>query len=235
MSRRRTTNTGASRLFQAATYGYSLGYLLLAAVCLVRWGTPEPWSSFDLYVIGYLALRALASFHSIITARNALANRRVRQEWWATNSDPGGIPRVMVLMGLDLAVFFLYAHGHPVGGLERPSLRACGLLLYAASTSWQAWTDEYLARFFSGGPHSQPPMNQGPYRFVRHPRYAGALAGKVAFALIFANVLGWLMVLAWGALLIRKLREEERHLKSLFGPRYETYQHATAKLLPGVY
>jgi protein-S-isoprenylcysteine O-methyltransferase Ste14 len=61
------------------------------------------------------------------------------------------------------------------------------------------------------------------------------LAGKVAFALIFANGLGWLMVLAWGVLLLRKVEVEEAHLNRLFGRGYEVYQQTTAKLLPGIY
>jgi len=43
------------------------------------------------------------------------------------------------------------------------------------------------------------------------------------------------MVLAWGALLLRKVEVEEAHLKKLFGQPYKAYQQATAKLLPGVY
>jgi len=157
------------------------------------------------------------------------------QEWWATNSDPGGIQRVMVLMALDLTVFLDYAHWHLWAVLERPTIQACGLVLYAGATAWQMWSDSYLARFFAGGPHERAPMRVGPYRLVRHPRYSSALAGKAAFALVFANGLGWLMVLAWGALLLRKVSVEEAHLRKLFGRGYEAYQRTTAKLLPGIY
>jgi len=79
------------------------------------------------------------------------------------------------------------------------------------------------------------PMNEGPYRFVRHPRYAAAIAGKVAMALIFASSLGWLLVVAWGLLLLNKIAVEERHLRSLFGPRYDAYARTTAKVVPGIY
>ena len=222
-------------LVRLTTCAYSVGYLLLAALCLGRWGTPGHWPRFDLYSGGYLLLRTLGSIHSLVASRRVFRSRQVLQEWWATNSDPGGIQRVVILMALDLAVLLDYAHWHLWIFLERPIPQACGLLLYAGSMAWQVWADNYLAKFFANGPKVAAPMREGPYRFVRHPRYAAALAGKVAFALVFANVLGWLMVLAWGALLLRKVEVEEAHLKRRFGPGYAAYQQSTAKLLPGIY
>jgi protein-S-isoprenylcysteine O-methyltransferase Ste14 len=220
---------------QLTTCVYSLGYLVLAAACLIRWGRPDPWSRFDLFSGGYLLLRTLSSLHSIVASRRVFRDRQVMQEWWATNSDPGGIQRVMLLMALDLTVLLDYAHWHLWPVLERPTIQACGLMLYAGAMAWQMWSDSYLAKFFAGGTHGGAPMRVGPYRLVRHPRYSSALAGKVAFALVFANGLGWLMVLAWGALLLRKVEVEEAHLRQLFGGGYEAYERTTAKLLPGIY
>jgi protein-S-isoprenylcysteine O-methyltransferase Ste14 len=217
------------------TYSYSLGYLLLAGACLMHWGGADSRFRFDLFSGGYLLLRALGSVHSLAAARRVFRSRQVMQEWWATNSDPGGIQRVVVLMALDLTVFLDYAHWHLWVVLDRPFLQAGGLTLYAAAMAWQIWTDSHLGRFFATGPREWVPMRNGPYRFVRHPRYAAALAGKVAFALIFANGLGWLMVLAWAMLFLRKVEVEEAHLRRIFGPGYEAYQQTTAKLLPGIY
>jgi len=227
--------TRSSKFLRLTTCSYALGYLLLAGACLIRWGTPDPWSRFDLFSGGYLLLRSLASVYSMAAGRRVFQSRQVMQEWWATNSDPGGIQRVVILMAMDLAVFLDYAHWQRWMVLEWPAVQACGLALYAGATASQMWADSYLARFFAQGPRGAAPMRLGPYRFVRHPRYAAALAGKLAFALVFANVLGWLMVAAWAAVLLRKVEVEEAHLRKLFGPKYETYQQTTAKLLPGIY
>lgn len=235
MSFANVVNTKSSNFLRLTTCSYSLGYLLLAGVCLIRWGTPDPWSRFSLFSGGYLLLRTLGSLHSVVAGRGVFRSRQIMQEWWATNSDPGGIQRVMILMVLDLTVFLDYAHWHLWALLERPTVQACGLTLYAGAMAWQMWSDSHLAKFFASAPQVGTPMNEGPYRFVRHPRYSGALAGKVAFALVFANGLGWLMVLAWGALLLRKVEVEEAHLRRLFGRGYEAYQQRTAKLLPGIY
>lgn len=225
----------SGKFLRISTYSYSIGYLLLAGACLIRWGAPDPWSRFDLFSGGYLLLRFLGSVHSVAAGRRVFRSQQVMQEWWATNSDPGGIGRVIVLMTLDLTVLLDYAHGRPWSLLERPPLQAFGLALYALATLWQMWADDHLARFFAHGPQGAAVMRDGPYRFVRHPRYSATLAGKLAFALIFANPLGWIMASAWAALLLRKVEVEETHLKKLFGQGYETYQQRTAKLLPGVY
>jgi protein-S-isoprenylcysteine O-methyltransferase Ste14 len=79
------------------------------------------------------------------------------------------------------------------------------------------------------------PITDGPFRYVRHPRYAGAMAAKIAFPLVFASALGWVLAVAWIALLFRKVLGEETHLRNLFGPEYEAYARHTARLLPGVY
>lgn len=224
-----------SNFLRLLTYGYSVGYLLLAGICLMHWAPRHPWPQFDPFSGGYLLLRTVSSVYSLAAGVRAFRSPQVRQEWWATNSDPGFVQRTMILMALDLAVFLNYAHGHWWMVLETPTAQALGLALYAGAMTWQIWADAHLAKFFAAGPQPSEPMSTGPYRFVRHPRYAATLVGKVAFALIFANGLGWLMAIAWGALLLQKVELEEARLRTLFGRGYEGYQQTTAKLVPGIY
>ena len=78
-------------------------------------------------------------------------------------------------------------------------------------------------------------MDQGPFRYVRHPRYAAAMLAKGAFALVFASALGWMLALTWAVLLLKKVSVEEEHLRNMFGNEYEAYAQRTARLLPGIY
>jgi protein-S-isoprenylcysteine O-methyltransferase Ste14 len=213
----------------------SLGYLALALGCLIRWGTPYPWLRVDLFSGGYLMLRFLGSVHSLVSSREVFLSKPVMQEWWALNSDPAGPQWVMFLMALDLVVFLDYGHWRLTPWLVRPELQAVGLALYFAVTLWQIWTDGYLARYFDQSKKPPLPMNHGPYRYVRHPRYAAAIIGKAAMALTFASPFGWLLVIAWALLLLNKIAIEERHLRKTFGPRYESYAQTTAKVIPWIY
>jgi protein-S-isoprenylcysteine O-methyltransferase Ste14 len=157
------------------------------------------------------------------------------REWWALDSDPAGPKWVMFLMAADLVVFLDYGHWQLVPGLKQPWLQSLGLGLYVAVAIWQTWTDTYLAMYFNQENPEIVPMDHGPYRYVRHPRYSAAIVAKVAFALALASVLGWVLAAAWAILLLRKIAVEEAHLRSVFGSTYEAYSRRTARVLPGIY
>ena len=213
----------------------SLAYLGLAIACLVQWNTDRFWARIDWFAASYFGLRLIGSLHSIISSLGVFRSRPLRQEWWALNSDPAGPHWVMVLMALDLVVFLDYGHWQLTPWLVRPTFQIAGISLYVVVTFWQIWTDSYLARYFDRNQQPPLPMNEGPYRYVRHPRYAAAIVGKIAMALIFASLPGWFLAIAWGLLLLNKISVEERHLRKLFGVRYESYARSTAKVIPGVY
>jgi protein-S-isoprenylcysteine O-methyltransferase Ste14 len=157
------------------------------------------------------------------------------REWWALESNHSAPPLVVFLMVADLAVFLDYGHWRLVPALEQSWLQSLGLGLYLGVAIWQTWTDTYLARYFSQQHSKAVPMDHGPYRYVRHPRYAAAIVAKVAFALALASVVGWVLVAAWAILLLRKIAIEEAHLRAVFGNRYEAYSQKTARVLPGIY
>jgi protein-S-isoprenylcysteine O-methyltransferase Ste14 len=54
-------------------------------------------------------------------------------------------------------------------------------------------------------------------------------------ALTFASLFGWLLATAWGLLLLNAIAVEEKHLRELFGLRYECYARSTAKVIPAIY
>jgi protein-S-isoprenylcysteine O-methyltransferase Ste14 len=79
-------------------------------------------------------------------------------------------------------------------------------------------------------------VTTGPYRWVRHPGYAGSIAVWVGAALAFhdwlaAVLVAILMLLAYGW----RIRAEERMLLEHFGDVYRDYAAHTSRLLPGVY
>jgi protein-S-isoprenylcysteine O-methyltransferase Ste14 len=214
---------------------FSAAHLLLVLACLINWGAPAPWSRIGFFPGSYLGLRLLGIIHSLFSSRAAFRSEALRKEWWASTSEGGKTRWVMLLMLLDFTVFLDYGHWHLLPALERPTLQGLGLGLYFGVAIWQVWTDEYLARHFNQEQQKPSPLENGPYRYIRHPRYAAAITGKIAVGLVFASVLAWPLALAWAFMLIRKVNREEVHLRTLFGAEYEAYAEKTAKLLPGVW
>jgi protein-S-isoprenylcysteine O-methyltransferase Ste14 len=217
------------------TLTFSLSYLALSLVCLVEWGSSTPLARLNRYSITYLCMRLLGSLHSLISSRAVFRSRRAMRQWWALDSDPSGPAQVMLLMAADLAVFLDYGHWHLVSGLEQPLLQSLGLALYVFTMTGQIWTDACLAEYFGQNNTEPVPMDHGPFRYVRHPRYAAAMFSKVALALVFASILGWALAAAWVFLLMRKIAIEEEHLQSVFGTTYQAYSQKTARILPGIY
>lgn len=219
------------------TVAFAAAHLLLSAICLVRWHSSDHWSGFDIFSGSYLALKSLGSIQSLYSGRKAFQSETLKGEWWGTTSDASIVRATRLLMLADLLIFFDYAHWQTLRWLELPGIQFVGLALYVLAKIWQMWTDSYLEAYFTGAksPQSQSVMNQGPFRFIRHPRYAGVIAGKVGCALIFASVFGWLLALVWTAVYTRKVRREETHMCKLLGESYKEYSRKTARLIPGIY
>ena len=78
-------------------------------------------------------------------------------------------------------------------------------------------------------------VTRGPYRWVRHPLYAGGLIFVMSMALMTA--LWWLAaatVVPMIILLIRT-RREEANLIEAFGDQYREYQARTRRFIPFIY
>jgi protein-S-isoprenylcysteine O-methyltransferase Ste14 len=82
----------------------------------------------------------------------------------------------------------------------------------------------------------QAVVTYGPYRWVRHPSYAGLLLVAVGFGLGAGNWLS-LAVCAVGPMLglLPRIAVEESELSRVLGDRYRSYQQATRRLVPGVW
>lgn len=94
-----------------------------------------------------------------------------------------------------------------------------------------------LGRNLAAVPRPKPGatlVERGPYRYVRHPMYAGAALAAFGWAL---SVHGWL-TLAYAVVLVVffdvKARREERWLREEI-PGYPAYQTRVRRLIPFVY
>lgn len=221
-------------------WGSSVSSVLIGPVlfflCVRQWGTDHPWSRLDFYSGSFLVLGMVVAFEEAVTfTRPAQRSEEIAREALGVSYDPSLFRWGMVLNGAVLLVVLDYAHWHLLPALEQPFLQGIGLALGILGVAWQTWADRWLGHHFASGLAARKLMTGGPFRFVRHPRYAAFLMRKLAWPMLLASVIGWTLLPLWLVLICRRMGREEAHLTQLFGYEYEAYARRTARLLPGVY
>ena len=116
---------------------------------------------------------------------------------------------------------------------------ALGMAVALAGIGLRMWGVMTLGRHFQREvviEADQTLITAGPYRWVRHPAYAGNLLTVFGFGLMLGSWVGAAVgaMIAFVALLPR-VRVEEQALSGAFGDRYTAYAAATARLVPGLW
>ncbi len=196
-----------------------LGFILIFDVVAVLILYPH----LDLFSFGYLLLStSLAVLQTVVNERFS-ASEEIRRLFYAKDIDRVW-DRCVPLLGLaELAVFFEYSHWHPVPQLLNFSTQTMGLVLCCLGTVCLIWVDYYLVDEFPSHHRSGAFMTSGPYRYVRHPRYVGLLATRLALPLLFGSVIACVLAVLWFVMVRRRAHLEERYLKGRFGPAYLQY------------
>ncbi len=79
-------------------------------------------------------------------------------------------------------------------------------------------------------------IEAGPYRFVRHPSYGGALLTLFGFGLALGNWAGLVASLSClGSAYAYRIPVEEAALTAALGEAYERYVRRTRRLVPFVF
>ncbi len=119
--------------------------------------------------------------------------------------------------------------GHARISAEPIYLRIAGLVLVGIWVCWHVWAIRTIRSWWK---YDQL-CETGPYRYVRHPMYAGAiLLSFPGIALLFDSwvLLCWpvLVFPIWSVL----VRKEEKIMSAFFGETYRGYAARTGRLLP---
>lgn len=119
-----------------------------------------------------------------------------------------------------------------------PLTRWAGLVLFGVGIALVLWSGVVLGRLYSPEVTVQTDyhlITDGPYHYIRHPRYLGGILYAVGFSLAFRSWIGIAAcALALGIFLFR-IRDEEALMRQEFGPAWETYCRRSWRLIPLVY
>ena len=114
-----------------------------------------------------------------------------------------------------------------------------GFCLFLGGLILRWYSIGYLGRYFTvdvsiSAEHRL--IDSGPYRFIRHPTYTGALLAFLGLGFCFGN---WLSILFLGlpiiAAFLWRIRIEERALVEALGEQYRAYMRRTKRLVPFIY
>jgi protein-S-isoprenylcysteine O-methyltransferase len=145
---------------------------------------------------------------------------------------------VVIFVGVQGGAYATNAWPHTrFPQMERWQMAGCVILLAGLALRW--WSILYLGRFFTVNVavhEGHRVVDSGPYRYVRHPSYTGALIAFLGLSLGFGSWLSVLLVMlpTWLAYAWR-IRIEERTLAEALGENYRGYIRRTKRLVPLVY
>jgi protein-S-isoprenylcysteine O-methyltransferase Ste14 len=140
---------------------------------------------------------------------------------------PLGLLISLVLFGLlwllDRALHHVEMSGQP--GI----IRIIGSILILFWICWHSWCIKTISRWW----RRDQLCLSGPYRFVRHPIYAGAvLPGSIGVVLIFNSWIILPLPVLMFVLYSILVRKEEAMMMAVFGQEYKEYAGHTGRLFP---
>jgi protein-S-isoprenylcysteine O-methyltransferase Ste14 len=112
-----------------------------------------------------------------------------------------------------------------------------GMLFFGGGIALRSYAILTLDKCYSHrvrAPQANTIIADGPYRYLRHPAYAGMLLAHAGILILFFN---WFLLLAFFGIfipvLVRRIRVEESYLLQM--PEYRAFATGRARLAPGIW
>ena len=200
-----------------------------------EWGWWEAWVYAIINILGFVISRVLAARRNpdIVTERARSMELQDAKPWDKILSPTlafGGL-LILIVVGADKGFGW-----SPPFSLNAKIAALTILVLGYVLSSWALIEN----RFFSGVVRIQTDrghhvVTTGPYGFVRHPGYAGALWTYIAMPILFDSIWAFIpTVLLIGALILRTSLEDRTLQAEL--PGYKEFTKQTRyRLFPGIW
>ena len=214
-------------------------YLFIPLILLLCGGDAGWWQAWvfsALIVLAGILGRALAERRhpGLLVERETVEKAEGVKPW-----DKVLAPLVAVSLSFPLVIVAGLDHRFGWTAAFAPWLNLLGLLMVALGYAFAAWA-LVENRFFSSMVRIQTERghtvcDSGPYRFVRHPGYAGNLIPLAGIVLSLSSL--WTLIPAAAALILVVIRTalEDRTLQEEL-PGYREYaQRVRYRLFPGIY
>jgi protein-S-isoprenylcysteine O-methyltransferase Ste14 len=170
-----------------------------------------------------------------------IASKRKAPQLSSRSEDRGSYLLLMTLLWIGIASDFSLCFLMPQAAIrtDRVAVFYIGIGLMFAGMALRLYSIALLGRYFtfSVAVHTeQPVIEAGPYRYIRHPSYAGALITLAGLGLALGNWAGLIALLACMAIAYAyRIRIEESALVTALGEPYKKYIRRTRRLIPYIF
>lgn len=170
--------------------------------------------------------------------REIVIDRRYRSGVAGETRDAGTKRRLHLTIYACLALaigWSIYSPFHWPAAWRAPLFR-CGLVLMVLGLALRWWSVLTLDRFFTVDVAMRPDhrlVRTGPYHWLRHPSYTGALRVFFGAGLALGNALSLAVLfipVTWA--FRHRMRHEEQVLADNFPEDYPAYARETKRLIP---
>jgi protein-S-isoprenylcysteine O-methyltransferase len=155
-------------------------------------------------------------------------------------ADSGSLRLLWIVIVISIVIAYSIPSQLPGASINAGAwLGYLGVVLFVLGLALRWYAIVHLGRFFTvnvaiAADHRL--IDTGPYRYVRHPSYTGALLAFLGLALCLRNWASMLVMLVpIAAVFVRRMRIEEAALTQAFGEQYRTYMNRTKRLIPAIY
>jgi protein-S-isoprenylcysteine O-methyltransferase Ste14 len=187
------------------------------------------------------ALLLLVAVMAWGTLEAAQASQTLEARKGATRVRHGGwrLAALTSVIAVNLAIYGAPRIEPAAAIRPAPVVFGAGLLVLLAGLVLRGWSFKVLGDYFTFTvmvSSDQPVVTAGPYRVLRHPGYASILLACAGVGLAAAN---WIAVIVAVvvplAMLLLRIRIEERALVATLGDRYSRYAASRKRLIPLVW
>lgn len=208
---------------------------LLPLLIAWRWGWWEAWVYFWIYILGFVVSRALAARRhpDLLVERSRMLDHDDAKSWDKLLSPLVGMGGGFIMLVVGLDELFGWS---PAFSLW---VKIVALVLILAGYVFSA-SALIQNRYFSGMVRIQTDrdhqvVSAGPYRWVRHPGYAGALVTYLATPFFLDS--SWALIPTFFLLVVLVIRThlEDRTLQAELTGYAEYAARVRYRLLPGVW
>jgi protein-S-isoprenylcysteine O-methyltransferase Ste14 len=196
---------------------------------------PLPFSGGPVFALIFWAALACWILPEII------ASRTKRSEDSSKVRDRGSLYLIVALWWAGIAADFALSLLMPQAAItwQRTAIFFAGISLMLVGTAFRWYCVAVLGKYFTFDVairSGQVLVEIGPYRYIRHPSYTGALLTLFGFGLTLGNWTGLAAALfCMGFAYSYRIPVEEAALLSALGETYKKYQNRTWRLIPFVF